>query len=285
MGNLQATIPQTKYTKVNGTSLTYIEKGGGEPVVFIHCAVSDYRHWQGQFDFFSRDYKVVSYSRRGHFPNKNLDGDFNYSRAQHAADLIAFLKTLNFKKAHLIGHSCGASVALIAALESPELIGSLVLAEPSIFPNLLDERETEFLSEQKAGFSKAIRLAKNDKEEAARQFVHTIVGIDVFDILPSEKQESILENADKLDWVLQTYYDAPQVNCRKLKSIKIPILLITGELSPKIAKLNNEAINRCLPNSKIEILRGASHGLQNENPEDFNRMVSGFLKANRIPDI
>ena len=281
------TLPKSetavKWIEINGTRLAYIEKGTGEPVVFIHGAVSDYRTWSDQFDFFSRNYRVISYSRRYHQPNKCGNGSTNYSRAAQTADLIAFLKGLNLKKAHLIGHSYGASIALMAALQRPELIGSLVLAEPSPFPSLLDEKGINLLSEQRAGFEEAIQLARsNYKSEAVRQFLHTIVGIDVLELLPGSRRSIVLENADTLEPMLKTYYESPRLSRRQLKNVKIPTLFVTGELSPKIARLNNEAIDRCLPNSKIAILRGASHGLQMENPDGFNKIVFDFLSANRI---
>jgi non-heme chloroperoxidase len=269
--------------EVNGTSLGYIEKGLGEPVVFIHGAVSDYRTWGEQIEFFAGNYRAVSYSRRYHQPNESANGKTDYSRASQADDLVAFLKALDLGKAHLVGHSYGASIALMTALRYPELVGSLVLAEPSPFPSLLDERGIQLLSEQKAGFEKAIRLARGgSKEEAVRQFLHVIVGIDVLGLLPQERRAVVLENADTLEPMLGTYYDSPRISCRQLKNVNIPALLVTGELSPKIARWNNEVICRCLPDARVEILRGASHGLQMENPEGFNQMVLRFLEANRI---
>jgi pimeloyl-ACP methyl ester carboxylesterase len=49
--------------------------------------------------------------------------------------------------------------------------------------------------------------------------------------------------------------------------------------------LNNEMINRCLPNSKTVILQGASHGLQVENPAGFNRLAMDFLAAHKILNV
>lgn len=273
-----------KRIEVNGTNLTYIEKGGGgEAVVFIHGAVSDYRTWAQQLDEFSAGYRAVSYSRRFHQPNEKALSDSVYSRASHAADLIEFLSALGLEKAHLVGHSYGASIALMAALERPRLVASLVLAEPSPFPDLLNEDGLRHLSAQKAGFDTAMRLARiGDKRAAVREFLHTVVGIDVLVLLPEARRAVVLENADTLPPMLRTYYDAPPLDREKLKSLNVPALLITGELSPRIARLSNEAINNCLPNSRIAVLKGASHGLQMENPKGFNQLVGDFLAENKI---
>ena len=130
-----------KQVEVNGTNLAYIERGTGAPVVFIHGAVSDFRTWLDQFEAFSENFRAISYSRRYHQPNEKADKIEDYSRALHTNDLIGFLKALKLEKAHLVGHSYGAAIALLAALQQPELVGSLVLGEPSPFPELLDEED------------------------------------------------------------------------------------------------------------------------------------------------
>lgn len=271
-----------KEIKVNGTNLAYIKKGIGEPVVFIHGAVSDFRTWLEQFDDFSKYYRVISYSRRYHQPNEKANDNSVYSRTSQTSDLVEFLKALNLEKAHLIGHSYGASIALMAALQNPELVGSLVLGEPSPFVGILNEEGTSLLSEQKAGFDEAIRLAKNgNRESAVRQFLKVIVGVDVLCLLPEEHRSVVLENAETLLPMLQKYYESPSITCVNLKKVNVPTLIITGELSPRIARLSNEMLHRYLLSSESVILKCASHGLQIENPKGFNQLVLDFLSVNK----
>lgn len=273
-----------KKAEVNGTTLSYIEKGSGEPLVFIHGAVSDFRTWTEQFEAFAADYRVISYSRRGHYPNDAETDTAQYTRERHAADLVEFLKALDLKKAHLVGHSYGASIALMAARENPELVGSLILGEPSPFPALFSEEEIPLLAQQKAGFDKAIQLSEiGNQELAVREFLHTIVGIDAFGLLPEERRAVILENARTLLPMLRHYYNSP-MDAEQISRVKTPVLLITGELSPLIARVGNKLIDRHLPNSKIAVLKCASHGLQIENPEGFNQLVWDFLRVNKNTD-
>jgi pimeloyl-ACP methyl ester carboxylesterase len=280
----EAADPPVKKVEVNGTILPYIEQGSGETIVFIHGAVSDFRTWREQFRAFSNDFRVISYSRRSHYPNHPATGDSEYTRDLHKSDLIEFLKALKLEKAHLVGHSYGAAIALPAALEQPKLVGSLILGEPSPFPELFDEEGKALLRAQKKGFNEALQQAQNGETEAAvREFLHTIVGIDAFGLLPAERRSVILENAHTLLPMLRRYYDSP-LNCEQLSRIKVPALLITGELSPLVARLNNKIIDRCLPNSKIAVLKCASHGLQIENPEGFNQLVKNFLSVNKNTD-
>lgn len=269
-----------KKVQVNGTTLSYTEQGSGEPLVFIHGALSDYRTWREQCDALAGDFRVISYSRRGHYPNARA-ADADYTRAVHTADLVEFLNALKLENAHLVGHSYGASLALLAALRQPALVGSLILGEPSPFPELFDEASRALLAEQKAGFNRAARLAKiGEKNASVREFLHTVVGIDAFGLLPDERRAAVLENADTLLPMLASYYDSPPVG-ERFRQIKVPVLLVTGEISPVIARVANKMIARQLPNSRIAVLKGASHGLQMENPEGFLRLAADFLAVNK----
>jgi non-heme chloroperoxidase len=280
MNTHEITNLPVKKVAVNGTSLAYVEQGSGEPVVFVHGAVSDFRTWLEQFNALSGDYRVISYSRRSHYPNAKAD-DSSCTRDLHKSDLIEFLKALKLGKAHLIGHSYGAAIALLAALNEPARVSSLVLGEPSPFPELLDEDANLLLSGQKAGFEKVVQLAKRgDEESAVREFLHTVIGIDAFCLLPAERRAVILENAGTLLPMLRTYYDS-SLSGEMLKNLKVPTMFITGEISPVIARLSCKSIDRYLPNSKIAVLKCASHGLQMENPAGFSRLVLDFLAINK----
>src|SRR5687768_10443195 len=62
---------QVKKVHVNGVELHYVDRGQGEPVVFIHGGLVDYRMWDAQTEAFSRKYRTIAYSRRYNFPNTN----------------------------------------------------------------------------------------------------------------------------------------------------------------------------------------------------------------------
>ncbi|MGH7230526.1 MAG: alpha/beta fold hydrolase [Nitrospiraceae bacterium] len=58
----------------------------------------------------------------------------------------------------------------------------------------------------------------------------------------------------------------------------VPTLLVTGSQSPKLYGLVIAELDACLPNSQRVVLAGASHGLQIEQPTEFNREVMQFLQ-------
>ena len=280
-GVLTESLTEVSYAEVNGTKLAYTEKGEGEAVVFLHGGLSDLRSWHEQQNLVSQYFKTFSYSRRHHYPNNQESGG-EYSPAQHTADLVGFLKALGIEKAHLVGRCYGGSLALLTALQHPESVLSLILGEPVNLTGFPDEEGISLLSKQKIGFNEAIQLARKDKKEwAIRQFFNVIVGADILDQLPDHVRGVVMENTDTLEPMLNTYYDLPPISCDDLKQVAVPTLLISGEFSPRIARLNNERLKTCLPNSQAVILQGTSHGLHIENPEGFNRMLLEFLSVHQ----
>src|SRR6266571_9439985 len=63
-------VPEVKAIFINGDSIHYIDIGKGDPVVFIHGTLGDYRTWGTQMDTFTKNHRVIAYSRRFAYPNK-----------------------------------------------------------------------------------------------------------------------------------------------------------------------------------------------------------------------
>jgi len=101
-----------KTATINGTTLAYREEGQGEPVVFVHGAVSDLRTWKPQLPEIGRLYRAIAYSRRYHRPNKALEPGARDPWEPHADDLAAFLREIGASPAHLVGNSQGAYISL-----------------------------------------------------------------------------------------------------------------------------------------------------------------------------
>src|SRR5262245_12953842 len=107
--NAQTAVPEVKSVFVNGDSLHYIDIGKGDPVVFVHGTLDDYRVWQMEMDTFAKNHRVIAYSRRYAYPNKQVINDSaDYSVSIHAKDLAEFIRSLNLGPVHLVGHSYGA---------------------------------------------------------------------------------------------------------------------------------------------------------------------------------
>lgn len=271
-----------KRVDVNGAELVYVEQGIGEPVVFVHGALSDYRLWAAQMEALAPHYRAIAYSRRDHCPNTWSGDGSDYSLAHHAADLAAFLRALKLGPAHLVGHSYGGALAALVALAHPELVRSLVLGEPTFFSALQGAKERSLVAELQQRFGEVRRLSQNGQgEQAVREFLKAAVGADVFDSLPEAARSMIMDNARTLDPMLWTFPDPTPFDCDRARRISAPTLLVRGEFSPEINHLIADLLAGCFPNAEMFILPGASHGLQIEKPAEFNEAVREFIGKHR----
>ncbi len=195
--------PVVKSVFINGDSIHYIDIGKGDPVVFVHGAVGDYRTWGAQMDTFAKNHRVISYSRRFAYPNKQMINDSaDLTVIAHSKDLSEFLKVLNMGPVHLVGHSFGANIILFTAIEHPELVSGLTLGEPFV-PALLqnvpggDTILNNFITNTFGPVADAFK--NNDNEKAANALVTGVMGDSLyFSRLPQKERENMMVNTPEL---------------------------------------------------------------------------------------
>src|SRR5439155_14063015 len=167
-----------KRARVNGVQLAYVESGRGEPVVLVHGGMMDYRVWAPQIVGLSKRRHVVAYSRRYHFPNPPAPDSPEYSYAANEEDLVALIRALRLGKVHLVGQGYGAFVATLVARDHPELVRTLVLAEPAVYSMIPTKRDrravVDGLTAASAASGEAVRAG--DLERAARQYFAMVAG-------------------------------------------------------------------------------------------------------------
>lgn len=121
------------FARVEEYDLYYEQHGAGDAIILIHGDYECTRYWSAQVQHFSQQYRVVCYDRHGFgrsAPLASLPPDF-YDR--DAADLIALLDHLDIERAHLIGHSGGGTVALLAAALFPARVRSVVTSGSHVY--------------------------------------------------------------------------------------------------------------------------------------------------------
>jgi len=273
------TAPELKSILINGDSIHYIDIGKGDPVVLVHGALGDYRTWRLQADAFAKNHRVIAYSRRFAWPNQQVVKDSSaLSFASHVKDLAEFLKALKLEPAHLVGHSSGAFIALLTAMEHPELVRSLTLGEPpvmSLLPAPLPNAANPFAQVAEA-------FANNEQEKAVNLFVTIVMNDSLYFSRLSQFDRAIMMTNTQEARAAAIGRDfKPNVTCQDLEKIKTPVLLLAGDKSPAFVRPIINELDHCLSNKTKAILPNTSHGLPFESPFQFNKVVLEFLSKHR----
>ncbi|WP_276165375.1 alpha/beta fold hydrolase [Zobellia alginiliquefaciens] len=276
---------ELKTVLINGSSLNYLDIGKGEPVVFVHGTVGDYRVWEAQMYAFAKNHRVIAYSRRFAYPNKQvLNDSADFSVTAHSKDLTTFIQELNLGPVHLVGHSFGAFTSLVTALEHPELLQSLTLREPPIMSLLQNIPKGEELLNDFVGnvlIPAGEEFAKKNDEKAVEIFIGGVLEDSLYFSKAAQKEKDLmLDNILELRASVTRKNLLPPLACDDIKTIKMPVLLMKGDKSPEVLTAILEELHSCIGHSEFVILSNSSHGLAYENPVEFNKIVLDFINKN-----
>ena len=223
------------------------------------------------------------YSRRYHRPNPQVaDTNQVYSPKVHAEDLAALLLTLDVAPAHIVGSSYGAYVALALAREHPNLVRSIVLAEPPIVSLLTTSEAGD--AERRAFFMNVLdpakrAFARGDSVTGLRTFYDGLNGRGQFDNLPAAMRADLLAYSFEMRQELLTnreqYY--PPVTCVELGRVTTPVLLVRGAQSPRVFQIISDELARCMQSDTTAVVPGAGHPPHLGNPVYYNQTVANFL--------
>jgi len=258
-----------------GVELSYIERGRGIPVVFIHGTLGDYSVWEEQVHSFAASYRALAYSRRYNYPNTNQPRPA-HSAIVEADDLAAFIKKLNLGKVHIVGHSYGAYAALFLAVKHPEVVRTLTLAEPPVVfaGDTVDEAKQRAIKLARTAFE------RGNAEEAVRAVVDSSEA-GKYERIPKPFQQLLLRNAAELKALVTSPEMYPPLDRDAVRKIRIPTLLLSGERSLSSLTSASKELKRLLPEMKCQhvVIPGTDHGMWFEQPEACRQAVLEFIGA------
>jgi len=220
--------------------LFYEQCGCGEPLVLLHGNGEDHTFFRGQIPALSERFTVYAVDTRGH--GQSPRGKKPFTLNQFSVDMEAFLDEHGIKRAHILGFSDGANIALLFALRCPDRIRSLVLNSGNLDPSGLVQSLTDELNE---------RLADMEGKDT-----------------PYVRRERAL---------IRLMTDEPHIAPEMLSSIAAPTLVIAGD-HDLIYPSHTRLICESLPNARLVILPG-THGVAEESPQTFNAALLAFYDS------
>ena len=263
------------YALINGVNIYYETHGSGAPLVFCHEFAGDYRSWEPQVSFFSRNYEVITYSARGYSPSDVPESVDLYSQAQSVNDLRGLLTTLNIERAHIVGLSMGGNVALNFSISHSRTVLSLVVAgtgtgydDPAPFrervDNMANGMENEGMSFMSGYLEGPARVQLKQKDPKGYETFRNYF-----------MQHSPIGAANTFRGVLKQRPPIYELE-HKLRNLNIPTLVITGDeddscIQPALF------MSKKIPSAGLAVFPRSGHAVNLEEPALFNRILMDFL--------
>jgi pimeloyl-ACP methyl ester carboxylesterase len=256
---------------VNGVPHAYDEAGEGSAILLLHAGICDLRMWDAAWPMLSAAHRAIRFDMRGYGDTPLPDGTFSWS-----ADAAALLAALGVERAHVVGISMGAGVALDLALGRPELVERLVLVAPGLSGWDYDEGMDRFDEEETAALERGDLDAASwlnvrfwvDGPHRQSDAVDPAIRERVFEM---QKRAFEVDNPTaQLEWLVPD-------RAERLGEVRAPTLVLAGELDqPDFVTIGRHMAER-IPGARYEVIPGVAHLPPMEAPEGFSRLVLDFL--------
>jgi 3-oxoadipate enol-lactonase len=255
---------------VNSAQIFYQETGDGYPLLMLHGLGSSGADWWFQTPAFSPHFRVVLPNLRGHKQSSTLRGPVSIYTL--AADVAQLLDALPIERAHVVGLSLGGAVAQLLAIHFPAKVDKLVLVNTfaRLWPTSPQETYTlarrlvvsKFLPPKTTAKVVARDLFPRPDQAAWRDEVLSRIGVN--DVPSYRYLVAAIRRFDSRS---------------QLDRIAASTLLITGDRDAVVPRGCQQQLVRGIRKVQWHIVRDSGHATPVDQPQEFNRVVLKFLKA------
>jgi pimeloyl-ACP methyl ester carboxylesterase len=230
--------------------------GAGPPVLLLHSSGLSGRQWRRlAAQLAGRGFSTVVPDLTGHGDSAPWPEPAPFSFRTDVDALVTLLE--KHGPAHVVGHSYGAFVGLIAALVTPPSIRSMVLFEPVAFGSLDPVADTDAI-ETLERVSGRWGLSAADHERYLATFVDYWGGDGAWSRLREEARHEF----HRVGWVLSEgvrTLSEDKTPASAYRAIAAPVRLLTGKASPIAAQRVAHRLGEAIPGAGVDALPDAGH--------------------------
>lgn len=263
-------ITQKRVKLSTGVKLSYVEQGdpAGIPVILLHGYTDSWHSFEPVLPHLSESLHVFALTQRGHGESERPEA--GYQPRDFAADVAAFMDTLQLERAVIAGHSMGSTIAQRFGIDYPErtlglvLIGSFAGFRDN--PGIVEFWETALS-----------RLEDPIEPAFARDFQESTLAQPIPpDFLETVVRESLKVPARVWKAAFQGLLEGDFPG--ELGKIKAPALIVWGDQDAYCPRNDQETLRVAIGGSRLLIYPGAGHALHWEEPEHFAADLTAFVK-------
>lgn len=251
--------------------LAFEMHGSGPPLVFLHGIGGNRGSWTAQLAAFGPRFTAVAWDARGYGASDDYDGPLDFS--SFGDDLARLLDRIGAEKAHLVGLSMGARILMDFYPRHRDRAATLTLCDCffGFEAALSREKQEEFIALRQKPLLEGATFA-----DLAPALIRSLVSPDCGAEVREALRRSIL--ALRRDSYLKTiaatvHYD----RSAELGSFHLPVQLIFGEADALTPPSIGEKMRALMPDATLDVLPGAGHLSNLEQPDAFNAVLARFL--------
>ena len=247
-------------------------EGEGKPLIILHGFLGMSDNWKTLgTQFAEQGFQVHMLDLRNHGRSFHSD-EFNYTVMSE--DIVAYCNFHQLKKINIIGHSMGGKAAMFLAVNHPELIDNLIVAD--IGPKYYRPHHQDILEGLNAvDFS--LKPERNEVDEILKKFIPDFGTRQFLMKSLHWKEPGQLAFRFNLD-VFNTEIEQVGKALPEESHFDKPTLFIRGGNSRYILDEDFDAIKNQFPKAEFETIPNAGHWLHAENPQLFFDLTIRFLK-------
>lgn len=259
-----------------GTRLYYEDTGAGPVVLLSHSWFCDGRQWPQVPALVDAGYRVLNLDNRGHGQSGPHREPFTLR--DMADDLIAVLDDAGVDEAIVVGLSIGGMASIRAALQYPDRVRALVLADTGAAAQGIINRV------------KITALSPVWRTPARRLIVSQVVSVlfgstarrDQPDLVATWRGRFLAQDPDSMMTVGHALVQRDDVTDR-LNEIRVPTLVIVGDQDVDPGVAASVALAARIPGAQFVALPDTGHLSALEQPDAFGAALLHFAAAQPPP--
>ncbi|MBJ7880356.1 alpha/beta fold hydrolase [Gelidibacter salicanalis] len=245
--------------------------GEGQAFIFLHGFLGMGDNWKTLGTTFSEEgFEVHLIDQRNHGRSFHSD-EFNYEVM--VEDLKRYCDQHHLKDIILLGHSMGGKTAMLFAVEYPDMVSKLIIAD--ISPRYYPTHHDAILK----GLSALDFETIKNRGEADDELKGYVPDVGTRQFLLKNlywKEKGVLALRINLDVLKEQVNEVGEPLPMHVKFEK-ETLFLRGDRSEYISVQDESLIQSHFPKARIVTIANAGHWLHAENPKDFYKEVKGFL--------
>ncbi|TDM00814.1 alpha/beta fold hydrolase [Macrococcus carouselicus] len=253
------------FKSTDGTTINYEVSGSGEPLIMIHGINGNMRMFDIVKEQLADKYQIITYDVRGHGQS---DRPLNFTIDDHIDDCLDLISYLELDKAHLLGYSMGAYIALGLAVRYPRKVDRLILVGGKAHTTV-------------SSFARLMMQHRDEVKDKPKKEVTQLLSRYIF------------YNKEKVDGWQKTIDDYSEMDANEeavaargiigfdyrnsLTKLPHQTLLIAGRHDQLNPPIESQYMAELIPNSKFIEFEYSGHAPLAEEPKRFAEEIQLFL--------